>query len=148
MRGDLHRTLYFYTDSKIDQPDFTLTLTGKVLPSSDPYIDYPYAIGPLRLMQSTVHFPTISGKRKQMVCIEVVNAGHRTLQLSTAGLPAYIQFQSNPTKIAPDEKADLWFIINPQTCPQRGKIEQDFLLEGVGDVSRLQRTMQIVGEIK
>ena len=143
--GEVCKSIFVYTDTITSKAPIELTLVGKVTPSTDPYINYPYAIGPLRLMQSTIHFHQV--KQRQMVCVEVINSGTKSLTLSTTGLPPYISFLSQPTAIAPKEKAELMFIIYPEKMKQKGEFKCDFLLEGVGDYSTLQRTMTIMGNV-
>ena len=143
--GDVKKSIFIHTDTLKEHTPIQLILTGKVTPTTDPYINYPYVIGPLRLMQTTVHFNKVRAKQRQMVSIEVVNSGTDTLCLSTSGLPPYVSFSTIPARIAPQEQADLTFIIHPDKIKQNGTFLCDFLLEGAGNLPEIQKTMTIKG---
>lgn len=141
--GNVRKSIFVNTDTLNSTQPTQLILSGTVTASTDPYINYPYAIGPLRLMQATVHFHKVKTGQRQLISIEAVNSGEMPLSLTTSGLPHYISFI--PETIAPKEKGDLKFIIHPEKLKDKGEFKSDFLLEGVGNVSKLQRTMTVEG---
>lgn len=146
--GKMNRSILVFTNESDSVPDSKLTLIGEVLPSSDPYIDYAYAIGPLRLMQTTVNFGKLSPSTSQMNRIEVVNSGNQPLKITTSDLPEFLDFMTEPEILKPQEKGDLILIIHPKKIKGKGKIDQHFFLEGVGKVPTIQREMNIKGFLK
>lgn len=103
--GGIRQMLLIYTTLSDQRPTATITLVGKVVPSDDHSTTHPYAMGPLRLRQTSLLFSPQGGVER----IAVVNSGTKRLTIthnqhfSSEGIRAY----TIPRELAPGQEGDL-----------------------------------------
>lgn len=142
--GTLLRKVFVYTNVSQKSPSAQLTLTGNVAPSADPWRDYPIQLGPLRSRQRSVTFRAVKRDQKRVECVECVNGGAVSLQLSARELPPYLQFRTSNAQLAPGATADLIFLLDVSKLPPDAPrtLVVPVVLEGL-NVPQTQRTLQI-----
>ena len=131
--GTINESAFVFSSLSETSPIAKLTIIGEVLPGADYWSRYRYSMGTLRLKQQTLNF-RFQGRRKLVERILCGNSGNAPLKLSVSGLPAYMQFYTEPTEILPGEEADIVVKVdlthlNLQDGKQR--IEEELLLEGL-----------------
>lgn len=121
--GGIRQMLLIYTTLSDQKPTATITLVGKVVPSDDHSTTHPYAMGPLRLRQTSLSFSPKGGVEK----IAVINSGSKVLTIthdqhfSSEGIKAY----TIPRELAPGEEGDLVVEWQPNST------KPTLLLEGI-----------------
>ena len=147
--GTLRKSLFVYTNRSSSEPEAELVLTGVVSPSTDAFASYRFRMGPLRLRQQGVEFRTVPAPRPRVGRIEVANAGRRPLRLRAVGLPACVEFRTEPEVIAPDSVGDLVFTLRTAGTDLRGPFDAEVYLEGLGEpLPPSQRAIRLRGAIE
>ena len=144
--GTLNKHAFVYTDRSDTRPTARLTLTGKVLPTANPWAaDYPCAMGSeLRVKRATVRFNDVADgqvRSERLVCF---NSGKKPLKLSALLIPRYATFRTEPDVIAPGTEADIVITIDVNLLPPSAKKEFSFpvVIEGLS-VRPTDRTLQV-----
>lgn len=144
--GSFQRRIFVYTQLSDKLPTAILELTGAVTASEDTSADYPYAMGVLRLKQTTVRFAD-NGK-VQVERIECLNTGTTTLHLTAEErlAPPGITFRCEPASLAPGQQGDLVVRYDPSAAPQKPSRPLPLLIRGP-DTPPSGRTLRIaIGE--
>ncbi len=138
--GSINRRLMVYTNLSESSPTAILTISGDVTPSNDHSLNFPYAMGDLRLRQKQVSFR--DAEQQSVERILVINDGERPLHLGVLGaLPAGLSFSTEPAVIAPGAEADLVVKFDPKVW--RGEsMSYPLVIDGL-NVSPLQRTISV-----
>lgn len=69
------------------------------------FFSCPYRKGALRLKQEEVRFGRVRQPMRHIVRVVAANAGTRALRLSLMGAPDYLEFRTEPSRIASDSVA-------------------------------------------
>lgn len=130
--GTIDTDVFVYLASE-KAPVARLALIGSVLPGKDEWVRYPYAMGKLRLKQSTLTFAEVLPGRCSTERILCGNSGETPLQLTAPILPPYATFRTEPAVIPPGEEADIVVTIDASQIPAGAKEELTFplIIEGV-----------------
>lgn len=131
--GALHKTLSVYTNLSAAKPAERLVLEGTVGVSTDSFSGFPVRMGALRLKRQSIDFRSVNASRRRVERIEVANTGHRPLRLSAMGLPAYVEFRTEPQVIAPDSVGDLVFTLRTEQIPKPGAFTAEIYLDNLGE---------------
>ena len=148
--GILNKHTFVYTNLSKKEPVAKLTLIGKVLPTANQWVDYPYAFGSaLRLGRATVHFQEmtyIAMRSERLVC---VNSGKTPLKLSALMIPRYAKLHTEPSVIAPGQAADVVITIDGKLMPPTVKTEFSFpiVVDGI-NTKPSERTIQVKVSLK
>ena len=140
--GTIDTGAFVYTDRTGRRPVAKLTLLGNVV-DDDEWSHLPYAMGDLKLKRKQVVFKNgrISAR------IPCANVGTTPMQLSSALLPAYATFTTEPRVLKPEDEGDIVISINPDSVPRISSdtVRFSIIIEGVaGSISS--RTIKAIIE--
>lgn len=143
--GKLNKSALVYTHLSQSQPTAKITLVGNITPTTNPWVDYPHAMGNvLRLKRTTMQFggmlPT-AVRTERLVC---VNSGKKPLKLSALMIPRYASFRTEPAVIPPGGEADIVITVDGKMLPPTAKSEISFavMMEGI-DAAPSERTLKV-----
>lgn len=143
--GSVYKTAFVYTALSDRRPAAKLALLGKVRPTADRWVDYPYPLGEsLRMRQSAVRFRNLMRTEKRTERVVCVNSGEKPLKLSALLCPPYATFRTEPEVIAPGEEADLVVTVEGALLPDSGNDGMSFTIVVDGLPGRpSDRTLQV-----
>lgn len=143
--GTLNKSAFVYTHLSQSQPTAKITLVGKVTPTANRWVGYPYAMGNvLRLKRTTLQFndmPLTATRTERLVC---VNSGKKALKLSALMPPRYATFRTEPAVIPPGEEADIVITVDGRLLPPLPKSETSFwiMIDGI-DAAPSDRSLKV-----
>jgi hypothetical protein len=130
--GDFIKDAFIYSNLSDSAPIAKLVLTGKVLPTSNPWKGYPYIIGnTLGLKTKVLQLPDVAREGVRVERLVCVNTGDRALKLSALMLPEYVKFRTDPSVIPPHTEADLVLSIDGRLLPPKQQIDFRLVLDGI-----------------
>ena len=143
--GRINNRAFIYTNLSESYPTLCLTITGTVKPSSDPWRDYPHAMGNLRLRYTTVYFSEVPQALSPSERIECGNSGNSPMKLSVPDglLPSYMKFRTEPEVIPAGGVGEIVVTVVGKLLPRDKEQVRFPLIIGGVDVPVAQRTLNV-----
>ena len=109
--GTVDTNSFVYTSLSAKEPVAKLTLLGNVI-DNDEWNHLPCRMGALKLKRKEVAFEPVRVGTLPQQRIPCANVGTVPLRLSSALLPAFVTFSTEPAEIAPGEEGDIIITVN------------------------------------
>lgn len=139
--GTVDTNSFVYTSHSSKEPVAKLTLLGNVI-DNDEWNHLPCRMGALKLKRKDVVFEPVKCGTSPQQRIPCANVGTVPLRLSSALLPAFVSFSTEPAEIAPGEEGDIVITINGDMLPSDAPRIFHVVVDGVkGRVS--DRTLNV-----
>lgn len=128
--GTVDTNSFVYTSLNGKEPVAKLTLLGNVI-DNDEWSHLPLRMGALKLKRKDVVFEPVKAGMSPQQRIPCANVGTRPLRLSSALLPSFATFSTEPAEIAPGEEGDIVITINGDMLPPNAPRSFSVVVDGV-----------------
>ena len=128
--GTVDTNTFVYTSLSDKQPVAKLTLLGNVI-DNDEWNHLPCRMGALKLKRKEVVFEPVKAGTAPQQRIPCANVGTVPLTLSSALLPAFVSFKTEPEEIAPGEEGDMVITIDGDVVPPNAPRSFSVVVDGV-----------------
>ena len=129
--GTVDTNSFVYTSLNGKEPVAKLTLLGNVI-DNDEWSHLPYRMGALKLKRKDVTFEPVNEGTSPQQRIPCANVGTKPLRLSSALLPSFVTFSTEPVEIAPGEEGDIVITVNGDMLPPNALRNFNVVVDGVG----------------
>ena len=128
--GTVDTNTFIYTSLSNKEPVAKLTLWGNVI-DNDEWNHLPCRMGALKLKRKEIVFEPVKAGTTPQQRIPCANVGTVPLTLSSALLPAFASFRTEPQEIAPGEEGDIVITINGDMLPSNAPRSFSVVIEGI-----------------
>ena len=119
--GPFYKTVTIYSNGS--KGSYSLGIKGSVNPKPlKPVFNYPYSIGDLKLQSKQVLFSSVKHNETLAEKINVINEGKTSMTISLGKTPSYLNVNVSPSKIAPNETAEITILLHASDVKKKGRI--------------------------
>jgi hypothetical protein len=131
-----------------------LYVKGSVMPkpaivATQPAINYPYNIGPLKLQTKTIQYSSIRPGETLEEKISVKNESENPLTIHIGKFPAYLAAEAKPVALKPNETGEIRILFCTDKAKQMGRIHTTLPIEieSDGNKKNTEGTIEIAANV-